>query len=275
MNPSVIRLTVLILAALAISLALGLHSGPPEVRKWSIKHDSLPPIKVALFADFHFSSSGDLEVLSTLKRQMIAENPDLVLFAGDYIGSHDLYDDVSRETVVKSLEALAFPKPAFAVLGNHDNWDSNKAWTDAFEGSSIRLIENQVDQITLNGLEICIRGLGDIYSGLWEAVELPSKCANRAITLTHDPAGLLTPSGKVETLSFAGHTHCGQIAFPLIGALIVPTRAPKDMHCGQFNRGGRGIVSGGLGSSIIPLRFGPLTAPSWDIIVLEVATNGS
>jgi len=254
------------LAALVISLALGLHSGPPEVRKWSIKHDSLPPMKVALFADFHFSSSGDLEVLSTLKRQMIAENPDLVLFAGDYIGSHDLYDDVSRETVVKSLEALAFPKPAFAVLGNHDNWDSNEAWHDAFDGSSIQLIDNRVVTATINETRLCIRGLGDIYSDRWEYVSIPENCQERVITLTHDPAGLLTPTGNIETVSFAGHTHCGQVAFPLIGAPIVPTRAPKDMHCGQFDREGGGIVSGGLGSSIIPLRFGPLTAPGWELI---------
>jgi len=223
-------------------------------------------MKVALFADFHFSSPSDLEVLSTLKRQMIAENPDLVLFAGDYIGSHALYDDVSRETVVKSLEALAFPKPAFAVLGNHDNWDSNEAWTDEFEGSSIRLIENQVGRISLHGQAICIRGLGDLYSGYWKALEIPAECEQRVITLTHDPAGLLTPNVTVETLSFAGHTHCGQVAFPLIGAPIVPTRAPRDMHCGQFKRGSSGIVSGGFGTSIIPLRFGPLTAPGWELI---------
>jgi len=223
-------------------------------------------MKVAVFADFHFSSPSDLEVLSTLKRQMIAENPDLVLFAGDYIGSHALYDDVSRETVVKSLEALAFPKPAFAVLGNHDNWDSNEAWINAFEGSSITLIENQVDRISLNSAEVCIRGLGDTYSGYWQAVKLPAQCEQRVITLTHDPAGLLTPNATVETLSFAGHTHCGQVAFPLIGAPIVPTRAPRDMHCGQFKRGSSGIVSGGFGTSIIPLRFGPLTAPGWELI---------
>lgn len=226
----------------------------------------MPSIRVALFSDFHFSSSSDLEVLSTLKRQILAENPDLVLFAGDYIGSHDIYDHVSRETIVKSLEALAFPKPAFAVLGNHDNWDSNQDWTNAFDRSSIKLIENEVNRITLNGIEICIRGFGDTYSGYWKAVELPAECASHAITLTHDPAGLLTPNGNVETLSFAGHTHCGQIAFPFIGAPIVPTRAPRDMHCGQFNRGGDGIVSGGLGSSIIPLRYGPLTAPGWELI---------
>ena len=223
-------------------------------------------MKVALFADFHFSSASDLEVLSTLKRQMMAEDPDLVLFAGDYIGSHSLYDDVSRDTVVKSLQALAFPKPAFAVLGNHDNWDSNKAWTEAFEGSSIKLVENEVDRITFHGLEICIRGFGDTYSGHWKAVELPAECEQRIITLTHDPAGLLTPNATIETLSFAGHTHCGQIALPLIGAPIVPTRAPRNMHCGQFNREGDGIVSGGLGSSIIPLRYGPLTAPGWELI---------
>lgn len=226
-------------------------------------------MKVALFADFHFSSPSDLEVFSTLKRQMIAENPDLVLFAGDYIGSHALYDDVSRETIVKSLEALAFPKPAFAVLGNHDNWDSNEAWSDAFESSSITLTKNQVARITLNGLEICIRGLGDTYSGYWKAVKLPEECEQRVITLTHDPAGLLTQNMTVETLSFAGHTHCGQISFPLIGAPIVPTRAPKDMHCGEFDREGGGIVSGGLGSSIIPLRYGPLTAPGWEFIYIN------
>ena len=204
---------------------------------------------------------------------MINENPDLILFAGDYIGSHDLYADVSRETIVKSLEALAYPRPAFAVLGNHDNWDSNDAWIQAFAGSTIKLIENRIDRVTLDGFEICIRGLGDIYSGHWKPTEVPAKCKNMVITLTHDPAGLLTPDGLIETLSFAGHTHCGQIAFPLIGPPIAPTRAPQDMHCGKFNRGEIGIVSGGLGSSILPLRFGPKTAPGWEIVLINASMH--
>ena len=159
------------------------------------------------------------------------------------------------------------------MLGNHDNWDSHEAWTRAFEGSSVKLIENQIAKIIFNGTEICVRGLGDVYSGLWAPTELPTECKTTAITLTHDPSGLLTLDGTVETLSFAGHTHCGQIAFPLIGAPLVPTQAPKEMHCGQFNRGESGIVSGGLGSSILPFRFGPSTEPGWELIGIEALKN--
>lgn len=269
MNQQIVRLILLTLAVLAILLALGLHSGPPEVREWRVKHKNLPPIRIALFADFHFSAAKDIEILAVLKRQLINENVDLILFAGDYIGSHAIYDDVSRETIIKSLEALAFPKPSFAVLGNHDNWDSNDAWKQAFSGSTVTLLENQLTQVELKDTRICIRGLGDLYSGYWKPVEIPIECENITVTLTHDPAGLLSPENSVLTLSVAGHTHCGQIAFPLIGAPIVPTKAPRDMHCGQFNRGAGGVVSGGLGSSIIPLRFGPNTEPSWDIIQIE------
>jgi len=269
LNPSVIRLTLWILAALAICLALGLHSGPPEVRKWSIKNSQLPALKIALFSDFHFSSATDLELLATLKRQLINEDPDVVLFAGDYIGSHAIYKTTSRATIVKSLAALAYPKPAFAVLGNHDNWDSNEAWHDAFNGSSIQLIDNQVAMVTINETILCIRGLGDIYSDQWQYVGIPENCRERIITLTHDPAGLLTLAGDIETVSFAGHTHCGQIAFPLLGAPFVPTRAPKDMHCGQFERGKSGVTSGGFGSSIISVRFGPLTRPGWEVVVIN------
>jgi predicted MPP superfamily phosphohydrolase len=225
-------------------------------------------MRIAVFSDFHFSSPEDLELLATLKRQIINEDVDLILYAGDYIGSHSLYSTTTRDTVVKSLAALAYPKPAFAVLGNHDNWDSHEAWIRAFENSAIELIENRVARIKLSDRNVCIRGLGDLYSNHWEYVSVPSDC-EQTITLTHDPAGLLTQSGDIETISFAGHTHCGQIAFPLIGAPFVPTRAPNDMHCGQFNRGRPGIVSGGFGTSIIPLRFGPSTAPGWELVLIN------
>ncbi|MEK9864489.1 MAG: hypothetical protein VW804_15160, partial [Verrucomicrobiota bacterium] len=99
--------------------------------------------------------------------------------------------------------------------------------------------------------------------------QIPKKCEGITLTLTHDPQGLLAETGELSTISFAGHTHCGQIAFPIIGAPIVPTSAPKATHCGRFDIGHIGITSGGLGTSIIPIRFGPNTEPGWELIQIQ------
>lgn len=264
-----IRLTILTVAALAILSALGIHDETPEVRKWDVAHRSLPDFKIALLSDFHFSTPEDLERLSLIKRQLLLHNPDLILFAGDYIGSHQIYDSVSRDVIIDALEALAYPKPVVAVLGNHDNWDSHQAWAEAFKRSSITLLENAVTKIRLVNSDICIRGLGDYYSGYYSPTEIPNECGDLILTLTHDPKGLLAEKPELDTISFAGHTHCGQIALPLIGALIVPTAAPKETHCGRFDIGHIGITSGGLGTSIIPLRFGPNTEPGWELIQIK------
>lgn len=247
----------------------GLHDGAPEVREWDVVHQELPSLTVAVLADFHFSDPEDLRELAIIKRQMMGYQIDMVLFAGDYIGSHSLYENVSRETIVTALEALAFPLPAFAVLGNYENSDSRQAWIAAFEGSEISLIENKIAKIKLNDVTVCVRGLGDYYSGRLERISIPGACGDRTITLTHDPAGLLNRNLEVDSLSFAGHTHCGQIAFPWIGAPVVPTRAPREMRCGRFDRGHVGITSGGLGTSIVPLRFGPGTEPGWELVRVE------
>lgn len=264
-----IRLTILTIAVLAILSALGIHDETPEVRDWDIAHRTLPDLKIALLSDFHFSKPEDLERLSLIKRQLLQHNPDLILYAGDYIGSHSIYDSIGREIIVDALEALAYPKPVMAVLGNHDNWDSHEAWSDAFNNSSISLLENQVSTVRVNGMDICIRGLGDFYSGHHAPTNIPKKCKGITLTLTHDPQGLLVETGELSTISFAGHTHCGQIAFPIIGAPIVPTSAPKTTYCGRFDIGHIGITSGGLGTSIIPIRFGPNTEPGWELIQIQ------
>ena len=133
---------------------------------------------------------------------------------------------VSTEKLSWTHSLHLLSKPVFAVLGNHDNWDSHEAWTNSFN-SSISLIENEVTTIRINQTVICVRGLGDYYSGYYVSTDIPEDCSDNTLTLTHDPQGLLIEKQELETISFAGHTHCGQIAFPIIGAPVVPTSAPE------------------------------------------------
>ena len=174
-----------------------------------------------------------------------------------------------RRTIAKALKALAGDKPSFAVLGNHDYEQSEKLWKEALTDVGIKVLDNEVIRLALNQSNICIRGLGDRFSGHWTLTPIPEECRGRTITVTHDPYGLLNDKGELETLSLAGHTHCGQVALPLIGPVFIPTKAPQEMHCGRFDKNNMGITSGGLGSSIIPLRWGHNTEHGWEIVVIQ------
>ena len=60
------------------------------------------------------------------------------------------------------------------------------------------------------------------------------------------------------TLILAGHTHCGQISFPLVGALYYESKYDDRFGCGVTSGGGakRVITSAGLGTSMLALRLG-------------------
>ena len=74
--------------------------------------------------------------------------------------------------------------------------------------------------------------------------------------LAHDPFWFAhVPGGPHLTL--AGHTHGGQVRFPLVGALRNASHAPMRWSHGHVEEGGRHLyVSAGLGTSGIPLRIG-------------------
>jgi predicted MPP superfamily phosphohydrolase len=74
--------------------------------------------------------------------------------------------------------------------------------------------------------------------------------------LAHDPFWFAhLPAGPY--LMLAGHTHGGQIRFPVVGALRNGSRAPMRWSHGHIEEGGRHLyVSAGLGTSGIPLRIG-------------------
>ena len=276
------RIIFLVCFGTILAIISGIQVGDPEIRRFTIVHSDLPSIKLAILADFHFATARDLEILSVLGKQLKNENPDLILFLGDYIDQPSFEDSLEfRKSIISGLSSLSHYVPAFAVLGNHEHWDSSRLWKELFDKSTVRLLVNEIGHIELRNQLICIRGLDDWYTSKWDYVSIPDYCEGRVITITHDPAGLLAPkgdvfptedwlnSGELESLSFAGHTHCGQIRLPFFGAPIVPSISPKEMHCGMYKRGKIGITSVGLGTSVFPLRFGSETHSGWELVEIH------
>jgi predicted MPP superfamily phosphohydrolase len=69
----------------------------------------------------------------------------------------------------------------------------------------------------------------------------------------------------------AGHTHGGQVRLPFIGSVVEASRFGERYEVGHvFENGHHLFVTTGIGTSIVPVRFG---VPP-EIVLLEVKTAG-
>ena len=80
--------------------------------------------------------------------------------------------------------------------------------------------------------------------------------ATRIIALTHNPDLFPQVPARV-TMTLAGHTHGGQVRLPFWGSPVVPSRFGQRYAAGHVIENGRHLfVTTGIGTSIIPVRFG-------------------
>jgi predicted MPP superfamily phosphohydrolase len=86
------------------------------------------------------------------------------------------------------------------------------------------------------------------------------------VLLSHSPDPFPRVPSEVQ-LMLAGHTHCGQIRLPLVGAVSFMSDYGERYACGVVQEQGRTlIVSAGVGTSLLPLRLG--TVPDMWLITL-------
>lgn len=214
-------------------------------------------LRVALLSDIHVAGPDMPPArLARIVAQVNALRPDLVLIAGDF--TSDKPPATQRYTAAEAVAPLAGLRPPLgvvAVLGNHDHWRDAASFRAALPKVGVTMLANQA--ITRGPL--VIGGVDDIVSGnenLARTYAAMKPLAGARILLSHSPdivPALPAPVGIV----FAGHTHCGQIRLPLVGALFTASPYGQRFACGMIDDSGqRVLVGAGLGTSILPLRLG-------------------
>ncbi|WP_170610487.1 metallophosphoesterase [Ruegeria arenilitoris] len=140
----------------------------------------------------------------------------------------------------------------FQVLSNAEvNLDDARVWSARLE-----------DQRAIpRGLRKC-RRLHDLPATLAQVIDDAP-----VIMMAHEP-GMFPEMPKRVALTVSGHTHGGQIRFAG-WAPFVPSQCRNRYAYGHVHEDGRDlIVSGGIGCSILPVRFGV----SPEITVIELST---
>ena len=264
--------TILLLGAISTyfiySISQNLQTERNDVQI-SVQDPDVKPasLSIAVIGDTHLPEGPEsLAAFRELLLEVKAASPDLVVFVGDYVS--DPYGgglEDHREKII-NLMMLVDPIPRAVVLGNYESWSGAGDWLTDFDRLGVDVMENDIVLLDTSQAPVCVRGLGDMYTGRYDYVHFPYECINKPkVTITHDPAGAFDQ--RIKGLVIAGHTHCGQVSLPFIGPLWVPTDAPSFAHCGLYQDNIKTVfVTSGVGTTLLPLRVG--TKSQWDFINL-------
>jgi predicted MPP superfamily phosphohydrolase len=238
-------------------------------------------LRVAVLSDLHAGSPHvGLDKVRRIVELTNAERPDLILLLGDFViggqeGSAGVIGGsfISPEESAAVLKDLHAPAGVFAVLGNHDWWLGGERVGRALTEAGIPVLHNQVRRIEMgtgrDGYAFWLGGIAD----LWAAdPDIPRTLeqvqgADPVLLFTHNPDIFPDVPASVS-LTIAGHTHGGQVRFPLFGSPIVP--ANRRYTTGLVVEEGRHLfVTSGVGTSMLPVRFG--VTP--EIVILTLARS--
>ena len=216
-----------------------------------------PPVRALLMSDLHVAGP-DMppERLARIVDQANALNPDIVLIAGDFLSDKTLSTRLySAEDAAAPLSRLRARLGIFAVLGNHDHWIDPDGIERALARANVRLLDNQAaaaGPLAIGGLDDPFTRHDNVPATLAAMRRLPGA----RLLLSHSPDPFATLPRDIP-LMLAGHTHCGQVRLPFVGALRTMSAYGQRYACGLMRENGNTlIVTAGLGTSFAPLRLG-------------------
>jgi len=163
------------------------------------------------------------------------------------------------EPIARELSRLRARAGVVAVLGNQDRRLRRHRVQRALAGAGIRVLEDTAIVLETPSGRLWVAGVSDFWSGphdLARTLRAVTDSSTPVLLLTHNPDLFPRIPARV-TLTLAGHTHGGQVRFPLLGAPIVPSKYGQRYAGGSVVEGGRHLfVSTGIGTSNVPIRLG-------------------
>jgi predicted MPP superfamily phosphohydrolase len=229
-----------------------------RIVRTTIAVPNLPPAfrgtRVAFLADIHHGPFIPLDYVQRIVAATNALAPDLVLLGGDYVSKRLSF----IEPVMHALARLRAPMGRFAVLGNHDHWESASLSREGLDAAGFTRLDNRGIWLERAEARLRLCGVGDLWTDRQDAGSAIGDATrdDAVIMLSHNPDFAEELTDDRVGLVLSGHTHGGQIVLPGYGAPVVPSKYGQK-YLGGLVRGPlcRVFVSRGLGTSGPPVRF--------------------
>lgn len=207
-------------------------------------------IKITQISDFH---SNTLKNMDYFLKKVKEFDPDFLILTGD-INDYGVKEKIDKS--IAFVEKLkVFNKKTFYILGNHEEAGPMlDEFLRRLEENGVIILRNSDQILEINGNKVYI--FGTEYFG-FDYSSFKGKKDYVNIVLAHYSKLIRDNYNGLEDFVFSGHTHGGQVRFPLLGALWAPGE-------GFFPSYDKGVfdyenfkiyVDSGLGNTKFNLRF--------------------
>lgn len=234
-----------------------------EIRKESLSSNKIPTTfhnkKIIQFSDthlgFHFSSKDFKKLAAEINKR----KPDIIVFTGDLIDDPKQLQDGNLVPIIDALRALEAPLGKYWIYGNHDHGGyGTEIVLDIMEKGGFTLLQNNHVEINEQNGSIIIAGIDDLMLG---KPDIRTALADAdpdlfTILLAHEPDFADETVNYPVDVQLSGHSHGGQVRFPIIGHLYTPLYAEKYVLGKYILRDKLELfVNAGIGTTRVPYRL--------------------
>lgn len=242
-----------------------------------LRSDAFRGYRIAQISDMHLGSWADTASLQRAVDDVMALNPDMIVFTGDLVN----YRTEEAKRFKEILLQLKAKDGVFAILGNHDygdyvNWPSRKekqenltALYSFYNDIGWKLLRNEHVIIEKDSEKLALIGVenwsqnnrfpryGDIIKASKGIGNVDGK-----ILLSHDPShwkAIVTEKHKDIDVMLAGHTHGFQFGIEIPGIKWSPAQYLYEQWAGMYVNTATEqqlYVNRGIGSIGYPGRIG-------------------
>jgi predicted MPP superfamily phosphohydrolase len=222
--------------------------------------EKLVGFRIAHVSDWHLTGRIDGAWFEHVAATINSLQPDVIMITGDLIEN-----EACRPWLPSSLGQLQAEHGVYFILGNHDYYiDAAQTIADLEQRGHMYVGGERFDDVW-NDVPVSI--VGNELPWNHRLASCDQDTHTLKIALIHTPDQFDWACSNQIDLALAGHTHGGQVCFPILGAVAAPSLYGTRLAGGTYRRGSTVMhVTRGI-SGETPMRW--LCPP--EIAVLELA----
>ncbi len=214
-------------------LQLAVDSKRLAIPRLPLAHNGL---KIAHLSDLHMTGRIEQRWFEAVVEQVNQLEPDVIAITGDI-----LEKEACWSWLPETLGRLRAKQGVYFILGNHDFFVDASRTRQILCDAGLIYVGGSRIATQWNGADVLIVGNERPWSAdPLDQEEAPVHGVDQRplkLVLSHSPDQLAWSRRQDADLMLAGHTHGGQIRFPLLGAVACPSLHGTRYACGTFRSG--------------------------------------